>query len=501
MVHWPAMLAPVLLAATFAIVNARVWTGDSHRPWAEAVAISGERIVAVGSNEEIRKCAGASARIIDARGAAVTPGFNDAHIHLYSRPAARPDPPLFLRYIGTKAELVQRVAARAASTPKGTWILGFDWDERNWGGALPTREWLDRVSPDHPVWLTHLNADAGLANSAELRAAGISLGAKPSGLIRGGPMALVEAALVETTREEDDRALEAVMRRLPEMGVTSVQHNNGWSELLILERLHKTGRLSVRVYDSVPLPSWKRLQDYIAVNGRGDAWHHWGGLKGFGVIPAEDFYRWTSAAARGGMQVMVHTGGPEYARMILSTYDRVRREQNLKEPRFRMEHGHDLPPDLIPLLVSSGTVASWQPPLLAHFDVRTAAGAPAPKYLFPCRAVLDAGVVIAFGTDAAAQSFLVSPLESIQMALERPGPDGSRITLDEALRAYTWGAAYAEFAEEEKGTLEPGKLADLVLFETDIFRLPARQLKQAQVRMTMVGGRVKYEAPPPGAPR
>ncbi len=132
---------------------------------------------------------------------------------------------------------------------------------------------------------------------------------------------------------------------------------------------------------------------------------------------------------------------------------------------------------------------------MAHFDVRTRLGNPPPKYLFPCRAVLDAGVVIAFGTDAAAQSFLISPLESIQAALERPGPDGSRITLEQAIRAYTWGAAYAEFAENEKGTLQPGKLADLVLFDTDLFRVPTHQLKHAQVRMTMVGGGLTYEAP------
>jgi predicted amidohydrolase YtcJ len=149
-------------------------------------------------------------------------------------------------------------------------------------------------------------------------------------------------------------------------------------------------------------------------------------------------------------------------------------------------------------MAALGAIASWQPPLLAHADQHTAAGQPPPENLFPCRALLDAGVKIAFGTDAQAwTSGIASPVESLQMALERDAPDGTRMTLDEALRAYSLDAAYAEFAEKEKGSLEPGKLADFVLFDHDFSRGPVHSIRDAQVRMTVVGGQVRYEASHP----
>ena len=175
-------------------------------------------------------------------------------------------------------------------------------------------------------------------------------------------------------------------------------------------------------------------------------------------------------------------------------FERVRREQNLRDARFRVEHAHDMPADAIPRMVQVGAVASWQPPLLSHEDRRTAAGQPAPTNLFPCRALLGAGVKIAFGTDSSPWiSGVIAPLDAIEMALERAAPDGTRITLDEALRAFTLDAAYAEFAEREKGSLEVGKLADFVLFDRDFSRGPAHGISAAKVRMTVIGGRVAYE--------
>ena len=493
--------------ATFAVVNARAWTGDPNRSWAEAVAVDGERILAVGSGAEIRALCGASTRIVDAKGAMLTPGFIDSHIHLMAYDRSHPLPPLFLRFVRGREEAAAQIAAYVAKLPKGSWILGEDWTDSTWGGQLPSRQWLDSIAPDHPVWLVEVEGNAGLANSAALRAAGITRDTpdeppgliardtrgEATGLIRGGPMWRIEAAIVERSREEDDRLLERVMTGLLRAGVTSVHHNNSWYDFLVLRRLHEAGRLRLRVYASPQLPAWQRMRDYTAAHGRGDAWMHWGGLKGYGAINGGDYYRWVTGASRAGLQVMVHLGSEAELRTLLDVFARVRSEQSLRDPRFRVEHAHDMPLDLIPMLLNAGAIVSWQPPLLAHADQRTAAGSVPPKSLFNCRALLGAGVRIAFGTDTYPGREIVTPLASLQMALERAAPDGSRLTLDEALRAFTLDAAYAEFAEKQKGSLEAGKLADFVLFDRDFSRAGAHSIGDAKVRMTVVGGRVMFE--------
>lgn len=495
MVLATVFLAAVAAAATdasIAVVNARVWTGDAGRPWAEAVAASGERILAVGSNAEIRALSGVSTRTVDGRGGLVTPGFIDSHIHLFAFDRATPFPPIFLRFLRSRQEVAERVRAYAAKLPKGAWILGDGWMDAVWGGQLPSREWLDGLAPDHPVWLVNGDGNVGIANSAALRAAGMAR--EMDSVIRGGPMGRMDAAIMERSRERDSRVVEEGIAKLIRTGVTSVQHNNGWPEFLLLQRLHEAGRLRLRVYSSPPLPGWQRLRDYIAAYGRGDAWLHWGGVKGFGVITAQAYYPWVSGASRAGLQVMVHTGGNDELRTLLGVFERVRREQNLRDARFRVEHAHDMPADAIPRMAQVGAIASWQPALLAHEDQRTAAGQPPPKNLFPCRALLNAGVKIAFGTDSSPWiSGVIAPVESLEMALGRAAPDGTRITLDEALRAFTVDAAYAELAEKEKGSLEVGKLADFVLFDRDFSRGPVHGMSAAKVRMTVIGGQVAYE--------
>lgn len=478
--------------AGLAVVNARVWTGDPRRPWAQAVATSGERFLAVGTDEEIRALSGPGTRVIDANGGMLTPGFIDSHIHLFVFDRVHPYPPLFLRFVQGRAAVAEKIAAYAAVLPPGAWILGEDWTESTWGGSLPSKEWLDRLAPEHPVWLTGREGNAGLANSAALRAAGI--GGHPTGVILGGDMWRVDAALIARSGERDDRVLEQAMDKLLQAGVTSVQHNNGWTDFLVLRRLHQAGKLRIRVYASPPLPAWQRLSDYISAYGRGDAWMHWGAVKGYGVIQPDSFYRWIYDASKAGLQVMVHTGEEPGLHVLVDIYERVRRELNLADPRFRLEHGHDLPADLVPRLAKAGAIASWQPPLLAHYDLRTAAGfAPPPKNLYPFPLLFAAGVKIAFGTDSSPWiSDVVSPVEYLQMALDRPSPDGRRMTLDEALRAATLDAAYAEFAETEKGSIEPGKLADFVLFDRDFSRGPAVSIRGAKVLTTVVGGRIAY---------
>jgi hypothetical protein len=204
---------------------------------------------------------------------------------------------------------------------------------------------------------------------------------------------------------------------------------------------------------------------------------------------ADEVYGWFAGAARAGLQTMVHAGGLE----ILRIYERVGKQVKAGNPRFRIEHAHDVPPDWIALYASAGVIASAQPPLLAHIDDRTRGGAAPPRHLFPCRELLDAGVRIVLGTDAVTASPLTSPFEVLAEAVERPGPDGRRLTLEQALVAYTRDAAYAEFSEDVKGTLEAGKLADLVLLDRDIFAAPSAELRRARVRLTVIDGRIAHD--------
>ncbi len=425
--------APV---ASLAIVNARVWTGDAFRPWATAIAAAGEHILAVGAEEEIRPFLIPSTRVVDGRGGMLTPGFIDAHIHMHQFDGALPLPPLFLRFLKNREDVAERIAVRTEMFPEGTWIWGRDWVDATWGKqGPPTRSWLDQVAPRHPVWLTSESGDAGIANTAALRCAGITktiydptggivrdARGEPTGLIRGGPMWRIEAALIEKTRILDDRLIEQGMERLVRAGVTSVHHNNSWHQLIIFRRLQEAESCGFASMPVHRFPAGGACGTTSTTYGRGDAWLHWGGMKGYGAIIEDRYYRWVVDASRAGLQVMAHVGDEKGLRTLLAVYERVRKEQNLQDPRFRIEHAHDMPPDLIPLIAKVGAVVSWQPPLLAHVDQRTASGLPAPQHLFNCRGLLENGVRIAFGTDATPWREYVSPLQALQMALERPGP-------------------------------------------------------------------------------
>ena len=515
--------------AELAIRDARVWTGNPQEPWARAVAVAGGRIATVGTDGEIATWVGPSTKIVDGHGATLLPGLIDAHFHLLNLSTTAGEVPLNLLFAAGRDELVEILKGCARTVPEGAWIFGEGWDERKWGGEPPSKAWIDGATPRHPVWLLNWSGDSGLANSAALREAGIGRetteppaagivrgpDGEPTGLIRGGPMRLMDRVFADQAFESAGREAEATMGRLAALGVTSVHHTGNWQELLVFQRLRRMGRLKTRIYAGVPLPAWVRMRDYVASHGRGDDWLRWGSLKLFrttwtpgpaanragrrdrwAVQPsAGEVYDWFAGAARASLQTMVHAGGLE----ILRIYERVMNQLKAKDPRFRIEHAHDVPQDWIALYAAAGVIASVQPPLLAHIDDRTRAGAAPPRHLFPCRELLDAGVKIVLGTDAVTASPLTSPFEVLAEAMERPGPDGRRLTLEQVLVAYTRNAAYAEFSEGVKGSLEAGKLADLVLLDRDIFAAPAAELRRARVRLTVIDGRIAYDLDSPAA--
>jgi len=531
----PSASSPV----TMAVVNARVWTGDTTRPWADAIAVSGDTIAAVGSSAEIRKLAGAGARIIDAHGAMLTPGFIDAHVHFLDGGFALSS--VQLRDAKTPAEFVRRIKAYAAGLPKGAWVLGGDWDHTLWGGELPRRDWIDSVTPDHPVWVGRLDGHMGLANSAALRAAGVTratadvdggtivrdASGEPTGVFKDNAMGLVTKAIPDAPPEVEDRALDAAMTYVAERGVTQVDHMGTWHDLAVFERAHKAGRLRTRISAAVPLATWERLRDTIAARGRGDAWLHIGGLKGFvdgslgshtaamlepftdapkdtGLLvntPA-DLYAWTSGADKAGLQVICHAIGDRAIRLQLDIYQRVEQEDGPRDRRFRIEHAQHLAPADIPRFAKLGVIASMQP-YHAIDDGRWAEaviGHERSKTTYAFRSLLYAGARLAFGSDWDVAP--PTPIEGIYAAVTRRTLDGKnpggwipeqKITVEEALRAYTTGAAYASFDEKRKGSLTRGKLADFVIIDRDLTTIPPEQIRDAKVVMTVVGGKVVYE--------
>lgn len=524
---------------TLAIVNAKIWTGDDAQPWAQALVIDGETIALVGTEEDAHKAN--AAQVIDAGGRLIVPGFSDAHVHFISGGFGLAS--VQLRDARTPEEFTARIKAFAATVPAGTWIMGGDWDHTLWGGELPTREWIDSVTPDHPVWVNRLDGHMSLANSAALKLAGITRATKdvaggaivrdrkgePTGVLKDNAMALVDAAVPAPSAEMNDRALLAAMKYVNAQGVTTVHNMGTFGDLEIFARAAKARTLTTRIYAVTPLSEWEKLRDVVAAktyggaDGRGDEWLRVGGLKGFMdgslgshtaafeepfldspkdrgflVNSPEDMYKWISGADKAGLHVMVHAIGDRAIGMLLDIYERVEKEDGARDRRFRIEHAQHLRESDIPRFAQLDVIASMQP-YHAIDDGRWAekfiGKRIATTYAF--RSLLDAKARLAFGSDWFVAP--ATPLEGIYAAVTRrtiddKNPDGwvpaQKITVEEALRAYTTGGAYASFDESRKGSLTAGKLADLVLIDRNLFEIPPEQIRDAKVLTTLVGGKI-----------
>jgi predicted amidohydrolase YtcJ len=528
---------------TMTVVNARVWTGDPGQPWAEAVGIAGDHIARVGSTAELRALP--TARTIDAQGRLVLPGFSDAHVHFLQGGFNLTS--VQLRDVKTRAEFVARLKAFAATVPPGTWIRGGDWDHQNWGGELPARQWIDEVTPQHPVWINRLDGHMNLANSLALKLSGVTRDVKDipggtivrnasgelTGLLKDNAMSLVDRHVPPAPPDQEDRALDAAMRYVAEQGVTSVHHMGDWHELEVFERARKAGRLRTRIYDAVPLRTWERLRDTVATkqfggpDGLGDDWLKIGTLKGFVdgslgshtaafeqpftdtpkdrgffVNTPENLYAWISGADKAGLHVAVHAIGDRANHTLLDIYERVAREDGVRDRRFRIEHAQHLLPADIPRFAALGVIPSMQP-YHAIDDGRWAdkvIGAERAKTTYAFRALLDAKARLAFGSDWFVAPAV--PLAGIYAAvtrrtLDEAHPDGwvpsQKITVEEAVRAYTAGTAYAEFAETRKGRLSPNYLADIVMLDRNIFEIPPPQIRETQVLLTVAGGQILFQ--------
>ena len=522
---------------TLALVNAKIWTGDSRRPWADALAVSGDTIVSVGSSAAIRKLA-PSATVLDAQGQFVVPGFVDSHVHFLQGGLALAA--VQLRDAATPAEFVRRIAQYAVRAEPGAWIQRGDWDHELWGGELPTRQWIDAVTPHNPVWINRLDGHMALANTAALNAAGITrhtqdveggtmvrdAQGEPTGIFKDNAMALVQRVIPAPTDAEWDVALRDAMRYVASHGVTSVHNMGYWEELAVFRRAHERGALGTRIYAAVPLATWPRLRDEIKERGSGDDWLTVGGLKAFvdgslgshtaamlepftdapndlGLLVNDmnDLYHWTRDADAAGLHVIVHAIGDRAIRLQLDVFERVLRENGARDRRFRIEHAQHLSASDLPRFAELGVIASVQP-YHAIDDGRWAERVIGPEraqLTYAFNSLLKHGASVAFGSD-----WFVAPpvpLLAIDAAVNRRTLDGlnpsgwipgERISVEQALRAHTLEAARAGFQDLRIGSIERGKLADFVVLDRDLTRVPVTEIGEARVVATYLGGQLVY---------
>lgn len=522
----------------------RVWTGNPEQPWAGGVALRGDTVVAVGDSSDIARYVGTATQVLSAAGAMVVPGFMDAHTHFLDGgfQLASVD----LRSAATPAEFTARIKAFASERKPGEWIIGGDWDHENWpGGALPTRSWIDSVTPDNPVFVNRLDGHMALANSAALRAAGVTRATKdvpggeivrdprtgePTGILKDNALNLVYGAMPAPTDAQQDAALARALAFAGSKGVTAVNYMSAPAAWLgAFQRAKAAGTLTVRTKMFFPIERWRWVADTVAKAGPGDDWLRIDGVKGYmdgslgsttalffdpyldapktrGLLttPLDSIRRWVQSSDSAGLQVAVHAIGDRANALILDVYDSVALVNGARDRRFRIEHAQHLRPADITRIARTNVIPSMQP-YHAIDDGRWAAKRIdstrlATTYAF--RDLIDQGAHLGFGSDWTVAP--IDPLLGIYAAVTRRTLDGKnpegwfpaqKITVGEALRAYTTENAYGVFAEGRRGVLKPGARADLVLLDRDLTLIPPTDIPNTRVLVTVAGGRVVYRAP------
>lgn len=529
-----------IMRADWVLYNGQIHTMDTAAPRARAIAVAGNRVLALGGDEEMRALLASDGRAIDLRGRTVVPGFTDSHLHFMSFGLSLQQ--IDLAGVDTLDGALHRVAARAEATPAGGWLTGRGWDHALWaGGAFPTRHDLDRVAPEHRVWLRRKCGHAGWANSRALEMAGITaempdppggaidrdpITGEPTGILKENAMDLITDLLLDPSLEEAVGAIREAMAQAHRLGITSVHTMEGELALRAFQRLRADGDLDIRVLMQIPEANLDAAIQIGLQSGLGDERLRIGGIKmfadgslgahtaymlapykdepdnfGIPIAPAEYFLEAIGRASRAGLAAFVHAIGDRANRMVLDAIQASREAGEGLHLRHRIEHVQVLHPADISRLSELGVIASMQPihatqDMLvadAHWGARSAGA-----YAF--RSLLDAGTVLAFGSDAPVED--LNPIVGLHAAVTRrrvdgsPDPDGwypeQRLSVSEAVHAYTAGAAYASGEEAIKGSLSPGKLADLAVLSQDIFAVDPMAILETEVVATMFDGQFVY---------
>jgi predicted amidohydrolase YtcJ len=534
-------------AAETIVTNANVWTVDRNHPRAEALAILNQRIVAVGTSAEMDNWRGPQTRIIDAGGKLLLPGFNDAHVHFVTGGFQLDQ--VQLTSAKTREEFTKRIAAQARKLKKGDWILGGEWDEQNWSPPeLPAHDWIDAITPDNPVFIERHDGHESLANAVAMKLAGITAATKspaggeivrdsqdnPTGIFKDAAQSLVGKAIPEPGLEAHIKAAKRALDHAASLGVTSLQDMvPDYADIEAYSVLQERGELTSRIYVA-PLETHWRDQARIGIrHGFGSDYLRVGAVKGFadgslGSTTAYFFEPYVDApnsrgllsnemqpmsgmrdrlagADKAGLQLCVHAIGDQAISIVLDIFQTIEKANGDRDRRWRIEHAQHMAPKDFQRFAKLHVIASVQP-YHAIDDGQWAERRIGPiraKTTYAFRTFLDDGVHLAFGTD-----WTVAPLNPMlglyaavtRATLDGKHPDGwipeQKISIAEAIEAYTQGSAYAEFQERDKGSITPGKLADLVLISDNILTIDPRAIRDAKVEMTMVGGKIVYGGPP-----
>jgi predicted amidohydrolase YtcJ len=538
--------APARIEPDLVVINASVHTMNPKQPMAEAIAVLRNRIVAVGASPQMKDLAASGTKVIDAKGKLLLPGFNDAHVHFLMGGFSLSN--VDLRDAASPEEMAARLAAYARKIPAGQWILGGDWDHEKWPGApLPTRQMIDAATPHNPVFINRLDGHMALANSTALKAAAITRETKdpdgglivrdaqgePTGIVKDAAEELVERVIPAKSFEQKHAAARAATEYAAKLGVTSVTDMSAGDDANLYQYMAQRGELKTRIYAARSIVSWEVLGQAGVRGGFGNDMVRMGALKGFAdgslgsttalffqpyndapntrgllfdqMIPEGIMLKRVLAADKAGLHVMIHAIGDEANARILDIYQKTEDANGARDRRFRIEHAQHLRAADIPRFGQHGVIASMQPYHAAD-DGRWCEkriGPERSRTTYAFRSLLDSGAVLAFGSDWTVAP--LNPLLGIKAAVTRQTLDGKhpggwvpeqKISVDEAVRAFTMGSAYAEFADQAKGSLETGKVADFVLLDRDIYRTNPTEIDSARVVLTVLGGQVVFNALP-----
>jgi predicted amidohydrolase YtcJ len=536
-------------AADLIITNAKVWTEDKSTPTAEAVAVLGERIVAVGSSSEIDAWRGPKTQVVEAGGKLLLPGFNDSHVHFVDG-GAQLDA-VQLTDATSAEEFARRIGERAKITPKGEWILGGDWDETKWNPPeLPTKELIDRVAPDTPVFVSRYDGHMGVANSLALELAGITAKTpdvpggvivrdaqgNPTGALKDAAQAYIEKAIPPMSHAQRLRAARRATLHAAAVGVTSVQNMSAaYADIGVYAELLESGELKTRIYAAPLITHAVDDQSKLGIRRAfGGPWLRIGAVKAFadGSLGSRTAYFFQPyddqpnnrgllagdmhplslmrdrmmRADAAGLQICTHAIGDEAISIILDLYSEIENAHGEADRRLRIEHAQHMAAKDFDRFAQLHVIASMQP-YHAIDDGRWAEariGHDRASRTYAFRTFLNHGVRLAFGTDWDVAP--LNPLLGIYAAVTRATLDGKhrngwfpeqKLTVGEAVEAYTTGSAYAEFQEKEKGSIAPGKLGDMVLLSDDIFSIAPEKIRDVKVLKTFVGGKLVWDASHP----
>ncbi len=526
---------------------------------AEAIAIRGDRIQAVGSNDEVLKLKGPQTQVIELGGHFVMPGFNDAHLHLAEAGSEK----LSVNLIGVRSldEFRERIRARVETAAPGEWIVGGGWDETLWPvKSTPTRRDVDAVTADHPVFVNRVDGHIAVANTRALQLAGITReshdvrGGKidrdptgqPNGILRETARDAVTAVIPKPTHDKRRQGLEAALQDLANSGITSAQDNSRWQDFQIYEELEREGKLTARITEWLPFDApLDELESKRKAHPQSDNMLHTGMLKAFmdgslgshtaallepyaddpknSGLPQYDqakLNEMTKARVLAGFQVGFHAIGDKGVQMALDAFaastghvgtgaSSVQAEPSSAAPtsnstpnlRLRIEHAQVTTPVEIARFKELKVIASMQPNHLLT-DMNWALARLGPKraeHSYAWAEFVKEGVPLAFGTDYPVEP--VAPFRGLYAAITRRSENDKseyypeeKLTIDQAIAAYTTGSAFAEFAEKDKGLIAPGMLADFVVLDQDITAVAPPKILQTKVLRTVVGGKTVYEA-------